>query len=79
MNAFLAVRTSALSSLTLSEPHARLGVIEEFILRASSASCTLRTVTALLVIGLLPRASMFRDRVHVDPGGIRDPLLIDLR
>jgi len=30
MNAFLAVRTSALSSLTLSEPHARLGVIEKF-------------------------------------------------
>jgi len=30
MNASLAVRTSALSSLTLSEPHARLGVIEKF-------------------------------------------------
>jgi hypothetical protein len=30
MNASLAMRTSALSSLTLSEPHARLGVIEKF-------------------------------------------------
>ena len=30
MNTSLAVRTSALSSLTLSEPHARLGVIEKF-------------------------------------------------
>jgi hypothetical protein len=47
------VRTSA--SPTLSEPHARLGVIEKLIPRASSASCTLRTVTALLVIGLAPR------------------------
>jgi hypothetical protein len=30
LDASLAVRTSALSSLTLSEPHARLGVIEKF-------------------------------------------------
>jgi hypothetical protein len=30
MNTSLAVRTSALSSLMLSEPHARLGVIEKF-------------------------------------------------
>ena len=29
-NASLAMRTSALSSLTLPEPHARLGVIEKF-------------------------------------------------
>jgi hypothetical protein len=75
----LAVRTSAPSSLTLSEPHARLGVIEEF--DSEGLQCKLHFADGHCAAGDRLGAPCFHvsDRVHVDPSRVRHLLLIDPR
>jgi hypothetical protein len=74
-----AVPTLAPSSLTLSEPHARLGVIEEF--DSEGLQCKLHFADGHCAAGDRLGALCFHvsDRVHVDPGRVRHLLLINPR
>ena len=73
----LAVRTSAPSSMTLSELHARLAVIEEF--DSERLQCKLHFADGHCAAGDRLGALCFHvsDRVHVDPSRVRHLLLID--
>ena len=71
--------TSAPSSLTLSEPHARLGVIEEF--DSEGLQCKLHFADGHCAAGDRVRAPCFHvsDRVYIDPSRVCHLLLIDPR
>jgi hypothetical protein len=73
------VLTSAPSSLMLSEPHARLGVIEEF--DSEGLQCKLHFADGQCAAGDGLGAPCFHisDRVHVDPSRVGHLLLIDPR
>ena len=65
--------------MTLSEPHARLGVIEEF--DSEGFQCKLHFADGHCAAGDRLGAPCFHvsDRVYVDPGSVRHLLLIDTR
>jgi hypothetical protein len=67
------------SSLALSEPHARLGVIEKF--NSYGLECELHFADRHCAAGDRPGAPRFHvsDRVHIDPSRVRYLLLIDPR
>ena len=73
------VLTSAPSSLTLSEPHARLGVIEEF--DSEGLQCNLHFADGHCAAGDRLGAPCFHvsDRVYIDPSRVCHLLLIDPR
>jgi hypothetical protein len=73
------VLTSAPSSLTLSEPHARLGVIEEF--DSEGLQCKLHFADGHCAAGDRLGAPCFHvsDRVYIDPSSVCHLLLIDPR
>src|ERR1700757_1374452 len=75
----LAVRTSAPSSMTLSEPHARLGMIEEF--DSEGLQCKLHLADGHCAAGDRLGAPCFHvsDRVYIDPSTVCHLLLIDPR
>jgi hypothetical protein len=70
---------SALGSMTLSQPHARLGVIEKF--DSEGLQCKLHFADGDCAAGDRLGAPCFHvsDRVHVDPSSVRHLLLIDPR
>jgi hypothetical protein len=74
-----AMRTSAASSLTLSEPYARLGVIEKF--NSQGLQCKLHSADSHRAAGDRLGTPRFHvsDRVHVNPSRIRYLLLISPR
>jgi hypothetical protein len=67
------------SSLTLSEPHARVGVIEKF--NSYCLECELHSADRHCAAGDRLGAPCFHvsDRVHIDPSRVRYLLLIDPR
>ena len=71
--------SSAPRSLTLSEPHARLGVIEKF--DSEGFQCKLHFADGHCAAGDRLGTSSFHvsDRIHVDPSRVRHLLLIDPR